>query len=189
MSAAARAGTDRHPAALPLHGPVRLVGQPIGSVTQVSGVRWRTWCCAVPERAASPTSRIDLAWRKLQVRWLILPRRSCWWWKMNQSSDLWRTVVEDAGLEAIEAGNADEAIRILESRNDIRIVFTDIDMPGSMDGMKLAACIRVRWPPVQIVVTSGYFAGKDLALPARSLFFPKPYSTRAVAEALRRVAL
>jgi CheY-like chemotaxis protein len=99
------------------------------------------------------------------------------------------TVVEDAGFEAIEASNAGEAIRILESRNDIRIVFTDIDMPGSMDGTELAACIRDRWPPVQIVVTSGYLAGTDVALPARSLFFPKPYSARAIAEALRRMAL
>jgi CheY-like chemotaxis protein len=99
------------------------------------------------------------------------------------------TVVEDAGFEAIEASNAGEAIWILESRNDIRIVFTDIDMPGSMDGTELAACIRDRWPPVQIVVTSGYLAGTDVALPARSLFFPKPYSARAIAEALRRMAL
>jgi CheY-like chemotaxis protein len=99
------------------------------------------------------------------------------------------TVVEDAGFEAIEASNAGEAIRILESRNDIWIVFTDIDMPGSLDGTELAACIRDRWPPVQIVVTSGYLAEKDVALPARSLFFPKPYSARAIAEALRRMAL
>lgn len=99
------------------------------------------------------------------------------------------TAVEDAGFEAIEAGDADEAIRILESRNDIRIVFTDIGIPGSMDGTKLAACVRDRWPPVQIIVTSGYLAEKDVALPARSLFFPKPYSTRAIAEALHRLAL
>jgi CheY-like chemotaxis protein len=59
------------------------------------------------------------------------------------------TVVEDAGFKPIEASNADEAVRILESRNDIRIVFTDINMPESMDGMKLAACIRDRWPPVE----------------------------------------
>jgi CheY-like chemotaxis protein len=63
------------------------------------------------------------------------------------------TVVEDAGFEAIEADNADEAIDILESQNEIRIVFTDIEMPGSMDGMKLAAVVRDRWPPVQIIVT------------------------------------
>jgi DNA-binding NtrC family response regulator len=96
-------------------------------------------------------------------------------------------IAEDAGLEAIEAYNADEAVRILESRSDIRIVFTDIDMPGSMDGVKLAACIRDRWPPVEIIVTSGHFSEKDVILPARGVFFPKPYDPRAVGEAMRRM--
>jgi CheY-like chemotaxis protein len=96
------------------------------------------------------------------------------------------TMVEDAGFEAIEAQNADEAVRILESRKDIRIVFTDINMPGSMDGMKLAACIRDRWPPVEIILTSAEFAEKDVTLPARGLFFPKPYDPDAVSEAMRR---
>jgi DNA-binding LytR/AlgR family response regulator len=64
----------------------------------------------------------------------------------------------------------------LESRNDIRIVFTDIDMPGSMDGMKLAACIRDRWPPVQLILTSGYIAEKDVKLPAGA-FLRKTLST------------
>lgn len=97
-------------------------------------------------------------------------------------------VVEDAGFESVEAANADEAVRILESRDDVRIVFTDIDMPGSMDGMKLAACIRDRWPPVEIIVTSGHFAAKDVVLPARSVFFAKPYDPRAVSETMRRMA-
>ena len=57
-------------------------------------------------------------------------------------------LVEDAGFEAIEASNADEAILILEARTDIHIVFTDIDMPGSMDGLKLAEAVRGRWPPI-----------------------------------------
>jgi CheY-like chemotaxis protein len=56
-------------------------------------------------------------------------------------------LVEDAGFEAVEASNADEAIFILETRTDIRVVFTDIDMPGSMDGLKLAEAVRGRWPP------------------------------------------
>jgi CheY-like chemotaxis protein len=64
-------------------------------------------------------------------------------------------MVEKAGFEAIEAIDADEAIRILESRNDIRAVFTDIQMPGSMDGLKLARAVRDRWPPVALIVTSG----------------------------------
>jgi DNA-binding LytR/AlgR family response regulator len=75
----------------------------------------------------------------------------------------------------------------LESRNDIRIVFTDIDTPG-MDGMKLAACIRHRWPPVEIILTSGHVAPADAAIPERGLFFPKPYDPRAVGQAMRRMA-
>jgi DNA-binding NtrC family response regulator len=98
------------------------------------------------------------------------------------------SMVEDAGFDAIEAGNADEAVRILESRKDIRIVFTDINMPGSMDGMKLAACIRDRWPPVEVILTSGELGEKDVRLPARGLFFPKPYDPKAVSEAMRRMA-
>ncbi len=63
--------------------------------------------------------------------------------------------VEEAGFEVIEAQNADEAIAILEQRTDIHLVFTDIQMPGSMDGLKLAHCVRDRWPPVKIIATSG----------------------------------
>src|ERR1019366_2069715 len=62
-------------------------------------------------------------------------------------------MAEAAGFAVVEASNADDAIRILESRNDIRIVFTDIDMPGSMDGLKLPRAIRNRWPPIQLIVT------------------------------------
>jgi len=64
-------------------------------------------------------------------------------------------MVAEAGFEVVEAGDADEAIVILESRRDIRIVFTDIQIPGSMDGLKLANAIRGRWPPIRIVATSG----------------------------------
>ena len=64
-------------------------------------------------------------------------------------------LVEDAGYIAVEASNADEAITILEARKDIRIVFTDIDMPGSMDGLKLAHAIRERWPPIELFSLRG----------------------------------
>jgi hypothetical protein len=57
-----------------------------------------------------------------------------------------------------------------------------------MDGMKLAGCIRDRWPPIEIILTSGYFAAKDVTLPARSVFFAKPYDPQAVREAMRRIA-
>src|ERR1700684_181043 len=79
-------------------------------------------------------------------------------------------IVEAAGFEPIEASNADHAVRILESRNDVRIVFTDIDMPGSMDGMKLAAAVRNRWPPIKILATSGRSFIRESDLPEGGLF-------------------
>ena len=63
--------------------------------------------------------------------------------------------LEEAGYDVILADNADGAIAILEARADIHLVFTDIDMPGSMDGLKLAACVRDRWPPIHIIITTG----------------------------------
>ena len=63
--------------------------------------------------------------------------------------------LRDAGFSVLEASNADEAIALLESHPEIRLLFTDIDMPGSMDGLKLSAAVRDRWPPVKIIVTSG----------------------------------
>jgi len=98
-------------------------------------------------------------------------------------------LVTEAGFEAIGAKNADEAIRILESRDDIRIVFTDVNMPGSMDGIKLAHAVRHRWPPIEIIVTSGLtLANVQELLPERGVFFPKPYTPAQVASALHRLA-
>ena len=79
-------------------------------------------------------------------------------------------LVEAAGYKAIEASNADEAIAILETRKDIRIVFTDIDMPGSMDGLKLAGAIRDRWPPIELILTSGHFDVPESKIPERGYF-------------------
>jgi DNA-binding NtrC family response regulator len=97
-------------------------------------------------------------------------------------------VVEDAGYEAVHASNADEAVAILEKRTDIRLVFTDVDMPGSMDGMKLAAAIRGRWPPIEIIIVSGHRTVDLAALPARSRFFQKPYNTAEIIKAMRDMA-
>ena len=79
-------------------------------------------------------------------------------------------LVEAAGFRAIEASNADEAIGILEKRKDIRIVFTDIDMPGSMDGLRLARAIRERWPPIELILTSGHFDVPEQDSRAGSVF-------------------
>ena len=67
-------------------------------------------------------------------------------------------------------------------------MFTDVDMPGSMDGMRLAACIRDRWPPIEIIVTSGYISGNQVELPTRGLYFAKPYDQRQIVAAMQRMA-
>jgi CheY-like chemotaxis protein len=97
-------------------------------------------------------------------------------------------VAEDAGFEVIEARDADEAIRVLERIQDIRILWTDIDMPGSMDGLLLAAAARDRWPPIEIVVVSGLKKPVASDLPVRSEFFSKPYDVGKMMEALVRLA-
>jgi CheY-like chemotaxis protein len=91
----------------------------------------------------------------------------------------------NAGFEVVEAASADEAIAILEVRTDIHVVFTDIQMPGSMDGLKLANFVRGRWPPIKIVATSGNFLAQAGDLPEGSVFLPKPYRPAQVIAALQ----
>jgi two-component sensor histidine kinase/CheY-like chemotaxis protein len=83
-------------------------------------------------------------------------------------------IVEDAGFTPVEAVNADEAIAILESRSDIDLLFTDIQMPGSMDGLKLAHAVHARWPSIKIILVSGQVKPSDAERPADSRFFGKP---------------
>jgi two-component sensor histidine kinase/FixJ family two-component response regulator len=83
-------------------------------------------------------------------------------------------IVEDAGFTAIEAVNADEALEILESRSDIELLFTDIQMPGSMDGLKLAHAVHQRWPSIKIILVSGKLTPTDAEKPIHSRFFGKP---------------
>ena len=83
-------------------------------------------------------------------------------------------IVEDAGFVPVEAVSADEAMRILESRDDISLLFTDIQMPGSMDGLKLAHAAHTRWPHIKIILVSGQIAVTDEDKPDDSEFFPKP---------------
>jgi CheY-like chemotaxis protein len=83
-------------------------------------------------------------------------------------------IVQDAGFESIEAISADEAIAILESRDDISCLFTDIQMPGSMDGLKLAHVTHSRWPHIKIILVSGQIAVTEADKPEDSKFFPKP---------------
>jgi CheY-like chemotaxis protein len=89
------------------------------------------------------------------------------------------------GYEVIAVTNAVDAIKVLEFRNDIQTIFTDIDLPGSTDGLILAAAVRDRWPPVNIIVTTGMKAPRRDEMPARSLFIAKPYRSVEVLEAVR----
>lgn len=83
-------------------------------------------------------------------------------------------IVEDAGFKAVEAVNADEALSILEARSDISLLFSDIQMPGSMDGLKLAHAVHERWPAIKIILVSGQVTPTDQERPAHSRFFVKP---------------
>ena len=96
-------------------------------------------------------------------------------------------MIGDAGFNVVEASNADEAIAILEERPDIRVVFTDIQMPGSMDGLKLAQFVRGRWPPIKIVATSGFVNVGKNDLPEGSRFLPKPYRPEQIVATLREM--
>lgn len=94
-------------------------------------------------------------------------------------------VVEEAGFVALEARDADEAVALLEARTDISLLFTDIDMPGSMDGLKLAHAVRGRWPPIKILLVSGQVRLQPSQLPSSSRFVGKPYRAAAMVEELR----
>src|ERR1700730_12746736 len=94
-------------------------------------------------------------------------------------------MIQDAGFDIVEAGDADEAIAILEARPDIHVVFTDIQRPGAMAGLKLARFVRGRWPPIKIVATSGFVSVRKDDLPEGSRFVPKPYRAEQIVATLR----
>lgn len=94
-------------------------------------------------------------------------------------------MIETAGFDTLEAADADQAIAILTARPDIHLVFTDIQMPGSMNGLKLAHFVRDRWPPIKLIATSGHIRPEGYELPHGGRFLPKPYSAREVAAHLR----
>lgn len=96
-------------------------------------------------------------------------------------------ILRAAGFDVLEAANADEAIQMLENHSDIRLVFTDIDMPGSMNGLKLSVAISDRWPPVRIIATSGHFKVQASDLPAGAQFISKPYQPAQIVGAVREL--
>jgi CheY-like chemotaxis protein len=97
-------------------------------------------------------------------------------------------MVERAGFEPVEATSIEAALEILENRTDIRIVYMDLDMPRGVKGIEIAAAIRNRWPPIEIILVAASFAKADIDLPVRAEFYPKPIQHRDVVAAMRRMA-
>jgi CheY-like chemotaxis protein len=102
--------------------------------------------------------------------------------------------IQEAGFATFEANNADEAIQLMEEHSEIQVLFTDIDVPGTMDGLKLSHYIRDRWPPVRIVITSGHVMATPDQMPAEAVFIAKPHQPadldrlfRAIAPSTRQV--
>jgi CheY-like chemotaxis protein len=96
-------------------------------------------------------------------------------------------IAKNAGFQVVEAASADEAIAILEASPRIHLVFTDVDMPGTMDGLKLAHYIRDRWPPIRLIVVSGKGLLDESQLPTDAEFFAKPYGHQAIADVIIRM--
>lgn len=94
-------------------------------------------------------------------------------------------IISEGGFDVIEAETADKAIAILESRPDVQVIFTDIKLPGSMDGLKLANLVRRKWPPIKIVTTSAHVTVRQADLPDGGIFLPTPYTSDRVTAVLR----
>jgi CheY-like chemotaxis protein len=97
-------------------------------------------------------------------------------------------LIAEAGFEVIEVGSAEQGLAVLESRSDVRIVFADLDMPQSIDGLRIAAAIRDRWPPIEIILTSGRTSPAMEMIPARSCFVVKLYVTSQIIGAIQSFA-
>jgi CheY-like chemotaxis protein len=97
-------------------------------------------------------------------------------------------LLEEEGYDTVQASNADEAIDLLETEGTSRSSSLTSNMPGSMDGFALAHAIRIRWPPVWLVLTSGYARFHNSVLPARGQFLAKPYEPAELLRMVRSVA-
>lgn len=94
------------------------------------------------------------------------------------------SILVDAGFQVIEAANADQALIALDTHPEIQAMFTDINMPGELDGFDLAKAVHARWPDVHLLLTSGRAIWPDANMPSSGIFLPKPYSPDSIAEIL-----
>ncbi len=98
------------------------------------------------------------------------------------------SLVGECGYVALEAANADHAIRLIEKDPDVAVMITDVDMPGSMDGVRLAHFVRDRWPPIQLIVISGKVGVGASELPMGARFFAKPCRDDLLLAAVRELS-
>jgi CheY-like chemotaxis protein len=115
-------------------------------------------------------ARVLVVEDEVLVRWMVLE------------------LVAEAGLSALEAENADAALRLLETDGPFDVLFTDVHMPGSMDGFALARAVREKWPTTHIIIASGHSGAKSAAEAGAERFFAKPYNAQAVIEALQSLS-
>jgi CheY-like chemotaxis protein len=94
-------------------------------------------------------------------------------------------MVEDAGYVPVEAVDADEAMAVLQSRSDIALLLTDVQMPGSMNGLQLAHIVHARWPPIKIILASGQLKLSGSEIPLDSRFFGKPLKSDEIIAEMR----
>jgi CheY-like chemotaxis protein len=97
-------------------------------------------------------------------------------------------VLEEAGFEVVEAANADEALSHLQARPDVQVLFTDIDMPGKLDGLDLARAVHKHWPEIGLLIASGKVRPSAEEIPDSGRFLPKPYELGAVVRIVRELA-
>ncbi len=95
-------------------------------------------------------------------------------------------VLAEGGFEVLEAGSAGEALRILEATPEVRVVFSDVEMPGSLDGLGLARCICQRWPGIGIILTSGNRIRAE-TIPREGRFLAKPYDGKALVRQIEEI--
>ena len=96
-------------------------------------------------------------------------------------------VLEEAGFEVIEAFNGDEALNVLDARHDIEVLFTDVNMPGSLDGLNLARVVHERRPSIKLLIASGQVRLSDDQIPDAGRFLAKPYAPEAIVREVREL--
>ena len=96
--------------------------------------------------------------------------------------------LEDAGFTVLESASAEEALMLLETRPDVQVLFTDVNMPGALDGLGLAQTVHNRSPEISILIGSGRIRPGPAELPPGARFIAKPYAPSALTDAVRALA-